>query len=415
MVGRAANEGIGGEGDDGSRVSALATFFGPRQSAYATQLKCRDHYFALCTRSPLRLADECRAETVTEDLRKAIRQAMSRDGGIIVEIHASRSLLTVAPVDAKGYKAPQKMLKLSANETASIVAIGSKISYQAGDHYLIPSDESAQEKLKRLKDALEFLPQDQERSVLNLIREPRLELRLQVLEWAAAAAAGDPGSTRRPPTRAENSGFLPLLRQAFGLPAGLGWLVVCTLLLGGLFLYRTAPEPVDQANPRPDNSEKVDVKGIERAAKALLLAMSDSKRPPVEHLYNTHGLSRADADPLKNAAFAEAALKLEFLRLQMLPDNSPDLEGTNKREDILKITDPKKHLGDSGVQVNALAYLGCQVSGDSHPKIAEIDIPGSCTALGDAQTRRIKLGFDELTKWVSTKPDKAAAPNAQHK
>jgi hypothetical protein len=353
---------------------------------------------------------------VLGELGKQIETAVQgKDGGLIVKINTGRKLLTVTAINAKGYKAPQQILRLSADESVGFEDVGNDISYKVGDHYLIPSDKSAQEKLEDLQRVLAYLPQDQERSILNLIREPRLELRLQMLEWELSSGGRSGGQRIERGGGGESAGATEGIGRLFGVFPGLGWVVgtpvLCMLLIVVLLFIRTTPQSGGAAKGAtgPTGPVASDVSGIERAERVLLSTMSESARPGVQELFNSHHLSGEDA--LKNPNLAEALLKLELLRLKLLKDTSPDLHDVGVLDDVGKVRDPKVSLGKESLQVSVLAYLGCPTPPTGHPRIAGVDVPGICVELKDAQIGKIRMGFEELTKWAST-PDKPAGSGA---
>lgn len=399
------------QGDAGMPVDALVTFYGPRESAQASYLSCREHRFAMCSRTSLGLASEGWDAMVPEDLWQQVVGALeAKGGGVCVKLSAVRSLLTVTPVLGKGYKPPQKMLRLSARETTEFVPFIEPIPYEPGDHYLIPSDYSSQEKLEKLKEALGYLPQDQESSILNLIRKPRLDLRLQVLEWALESrnARADEAPRRVDAAKRKEDSWL---KQLFGCSPGLGWVVatqiVCTLALGALWMRSPArPEAVVTAPNVQSPAATVNARAeVQKAARQLWTAMGSSKRPTVERLYRGHRLSEAENDPLTSPVFAEAVLKAEFLRVKALTDGSSDLDGAGNSNDIHNLRDPNKNL--SGPVQDALAYLGCQASSPPQPRIADIEMTGTCGEPGETQKRKITEVLSELARWVSSPPDKA--------
>jgi hypothetical protein len=168
------------------------TFFGPRSTRFGRR-PLSHHYFAYCLRSEPDL--ENLPQDSVDQLRRRLHESLKESGGILVELRPRDETIDVIGVEVGGYCPPKKMLRLPAAGEPEMISLGNEIHYQPGDHFLVPVDADSLARLYSFEELLQFLPLDQERNILDLLRKPQLELRLQLLEWRLANAA--PASGRR--------------------------------------------------------------------------------------------------------------------------------------------------------------------------------------------------------------------------
>jgi hypothetical protein len=207
-------------------IPDMVTFFGPR-STRPGRCSIRGHHYAFWLRSQPDLEDV--GQGSVEQLRETLRFALE-NGGVLVEIRPHDNTIAVDGREGNGYRPPQKMLQLPAVGQPLMVPIGKEINYQPGDHFVVPVDADSLAKLYSFEELLQLLPLEQERNILDVLRKPQLELRLQLLEWRLSGTL--PEAARR------QSAWSRIRRSLTSRRAQVWWLLaLLAVTLTALRLY----------------------------------------------------------------------------------------------------------------------------------------------------------------------------------
>ncbi len=127
------------------------------------------------------------------DMEKHVLKQLQDGGGLL--IRAPGAKLTVNTIPRGDYKPPRRALLLTAGRPAEFVSLGPDSLATLSDHLIVPVDRDADEHLERLVSVLSWFPSDHETMILNLIRSPSLDWRMQRVEERLAAVQASPATS----------------------------------------------------------------------------------------------------------------------------------------------------------------------------------------------------------------------------
>jgi hypothetical protein len=123
-------------------------------------------------------------ETWDAAREKLVRAVQGRGGGIIVTIAGdgpSRTL-SVTTADSKNASSASRFVLLSPVAGATFENTGKTYKVSAASHVIVPVDGDAEQRLERFIEQLPWFSRDFETLVLNAIRKPSLDVRLNRVE-----------------------------------------------------------------------------------------------------------------------------------------------------------------------------------------------------------------------------------------
>jgi len=391
-------------------VTDLVTFFRPRKGgSNIYEFVAGDANFAICTSA--QLASLPSREARPADVREWATSQI-RTGGILVEITPETNNLRVELIAGNNYQPPSRMLILPADREPKPERLNAELTFVPGSHYLIPCDAAAQEVLNDLVESLNYLSQDQQWTVLNALRRPNLELRVQLLETALIGRERDgvPGGSRGSYLRESTprdtkfwllvAAIILLVLIIIGVPL---YLVYRDATRSRANLQQNAPITSNSRPPGPDsnsgNPKPAAALPFEKDAQDLKTAMFASPNKSVQGLYESHLAKVTGNRILESREFGIAALKLELLRLTLLRPNSNDLDNPENMDDSLRAP-----LPTISAKTSTLAYIACtynksmaQPNDPVRPNINGVPIlRESCDPPTDAKSKLIEGGFAVL-------------------
>jgi hypothetical protein len=124
------------------------------------------------------------SEEERRELHQEIHGILQSGGGLLVSARPHNEVVKVQLYrsETPGYVPPKRMLRLSLSGDAQFENITGNLELEIGDHLLLPVSKNAEARLSALRDDLKGLPSDLESSILNIIRRPSLEWRLDRIE-----------------------------------------------------------------------------------------------------------------------------------------------------------------------------------------------------------------------------------------
>ncbi len=179
------------------------------------------------------------SEEERKNLHQEIQGSLQAGGGLLVYARPHNEVVKVQlfRVEVPGYVPPKRMLRLSLSGDAQFETITGNTDLEIGDHLLIPASKDAESRLNALRDDLKGLPSDLESSVLNIIRRPSLEWRIERIERTLSMPAATQAERQRSRTRKMT--FPGRLYDLVMRPIPIGPAIATALLLmaGSLFAY----------------------------------------------------------------------------------------------------------------------------------------------------------------------------------
>lgn len=317
-------------------------------------------------------------EVALKDLRNAITG--SGGGGMIVIANDEGRWRTfsVVRVNAKPYAAAQGFVTLSPVRPSAFVSVdGNSRDHKCavGSYALVPVSEEAQQRLQDFLGHLSWLSPDLESVVLNAIRRPSLDHRLDRMETRLfgqtadeTLASSQQGVLGQIKSWMARSVPPPVIRLATAM------LLVLLLVMNGAVLYhlysrgdhsRNDPN-VLSAISRGTNEQTV--QPFVGDAKALLEALHKSNDPLLRKVDDAHFASTATDEEIQKA-FGEHDALWGLVKLQILAINDTP-QTTDFLSDPDKVTLTKQAyqaIPPNDIPANArqfLAVAGCRMHPD---------------------------------------------------
>jgi hypothetical protein len=277
---------------------------------------------------------------------KDLRNAITGNGGsgvIVIANDDERSrAFSVMRVNAKAHGAPQGFVTLSPGLPAKFVSADANRGHKCagGPHAIVRVNEEAQQRLQDFLGHLSWLSPDIESLVLNAIRRPSLDRRLDRVETRLFA------QTSEEALAAASQSLLGRIKSWMARPVPPSLIRVVTALLlaalivmNGFVLYRLYPKgEALTMNALPGRAKLRTADPIVDDAKALLEALHNSKDPLLRKVDDAHfGPLRTD-DEIQKAFGGRDALwglvKLQMLAIAPSPEETEFLA----RADALTLT-----------------------------------------------------------------------------
>jgi hypothetical protein len=432
------------------KTTDLLTFFQPEESsgtASTFSIQASDGpeiEVWVFAREKVNLARFTNSTVSSEEERKNLHQeihgALQAGGGLLVYARPHNEVVKVQVfrVEIPGYAPPKRMLRLGLSGDAQFETITGNADLEIGDHLLIPVSKDAEARLNALRDDLKGLPSDLESSVLNIIRRPSLEWRIERIERTLSMPAATQAERQRSRTRKMT--FPARLYDLVMRPIPIGPAIATALLLmaGSLFAYdrlaarggnltpetppavetpHTKPTP----SPKPPEDSQVTADDTKPALDALFAALEGSKNKALQTLYGSHFKGHQE-DPFGDTSpVVWGIAKLEALRNRLITESDPLLAGADRQAGVKALYNNqmgKKALADTD-SLNLLAWTSCRRFDKAalpETKSAPIgalsfDTGHTCEEL---KPEDALAGLKALTAWVNMKDKQTTTPGAAH-
>lgn len=331
------------------------------------------------------------------DLRSAI-QGQGGGGILVVARDEGRwRMFTVTHANAKTYAAPERCVVLSPGRPpAQLIANGGECRFPAGSHVLVPINQEAEQRLQDFVAYLAWLSPDLESLVLNAIRRPSLDKRLDRVETRVFAETTDQNLAFQP------SGSLGQVKawMARSVPAPVirvaaAVLLVLLLSVNSVLLYglHSRLEPAGDTDASTVR-KPAPVEPFAEEIKELFDAIEDNEDPLLRKLADVHFASVADGSWKDEQPVLLGLIKLQILALLDKPE--PGLDFLRSSEEVAATNaaykDVQPKLAKAPHARKLLQALACRVESSS-----ELTFRKDCDK---APARDIERGLRDLTKFV---------------
>jgi hypothetical protein len=361
-----------------------------------------------------------------------IKALLAPGGGILAELQSHNGLTRTALTIFKslGFKSPQKMLRLSPAGSPRFETIPESVDVPMGDHLVVPVTAEAEERLASFYEKLHGFPADLESSILNVIRRPSLEWRIERIERVLNRPAATWKEEQR--SRARGGTFLEKLLRIVMRPIPVGPAIAAALLLtaGTLAAYDNlfdsgekpketeATPKVSNANtaaastqengedPDPEEQEEPVHKDVDKSLGNLFTALQENRE--LEKLYKSHFDTHQDKPFEDSSPVALGIAKLQAVQLGLIKNDDAMLADQQLQagtKSIYASDAGNKALAKNENTLELLAWSSCQRFGkpelpktNTAPKAALIWATGrDCNHL---KIENAAAGLDTLTDWV---------------
>lgn len=364
-------------------------------------------------------------------LLEELHSMLQQSGGILIRAQAHNDVVRtkLTRVETEGYTAPRSLLRLSAVGDPRFEEISDLIDLKLGEHLIVPVCAAAEAKLHALREDLKGLPTDLESSVLNVLRRPSLEWRLDRIERVLSLPPATQSEWQRSQIRKET--FLQKLGRLFmwRIPAGP---VAAALLLvagsvaaydklSGADVHREqekesadlapagSPDPEATASPKASESESGDEEDVlEEPLGDLFSALQATSDQDITTLFTSH-FAGHEKDFFSSASPGIWGIaKLQALKWQLLQTGEGTLSNVKLQARVKEIyaNDSNKRLEQDKSAARLLAWGFCQQPSAKAemPKTAT-EPKEALTLLRDKDCDDLKpedavAGLEDLTAWV---------------
>jgi hypothetical protein len=380
-----------------------------------------------------------------------IRAAIQERGGLLVEARVHNEIIKVSleGQERNGYAGPRKMLRLRASGDPRLEAIPQSVDLMAGDHLILPVSAAAQQRLETFDEVFEGFPEDVRSTILNVLRRPSLEWRINRLEQILSMPPATPADWEK--SRLRNRGsetFLEKLSRWFMWRLPVGAVAITLLLAAGAVagfnrLFGDAPEakqagdtsdgagsaaaatapagtPPENSNPAeqpladsggnsptPDPEAEAEVK---ESLGELFKALEDSENASIKTLYDSHFKDYTGNVFGGGSPVVWGLAKLEALRLGLIQETDPLLGNAEIRTAVKNVfSDPAKGraLTDDANALALLAWSSCQRYGQPALLVKDGDTAPFQLATGrdcgKITSENAIAGLEDVTEWVKDK------------
>ncbi len=313
------------------------------------------------------------------------------------------------------------------------VALSGSRSLGERDHYLVPLNLEAEQRLAALMDGLELLPTDQRRNVIQVMARPEMLAQMYSLEYkmdqvlaglGSAGGRGTLGPVAAAPvemkgqsSRSEERGkwWDRIPDWALYVVAGIVLVAILGFVIQQLYFPAKSPETaevhksgkIEKPKATDNNTDQPlsqqEISGplvvdqpsspFEDSVRELANAMRSSSVPDVEKLRSIHDLTR-----FKD--FAEAVVELELLKLGLIKDpltTKDDFDNASKAA----LAHPGNSKAIRGGDISLLHFLLCQAG--KTDRFLETQIPSNTPGCMTPENPSfVRAGFEALTKFAKT-------------
>jgi hypothetical protein len=342
------------------------------------------------------------------NLLREVYDALRPGGGLLIcaRPHDDAVKVQLWRVKAPDYSPPKRMLRLTPCGDALFENITDSCDLQLGEHLLLPVSKDAEARLHALREHLKGLPSDLESSVLNIIRRPSLEWRIERIERALSMPAG--GSARQR-SRARSGRLLDRLGALLMRPIPVGPAIGAALLLMASAVLAYQKLPLGHGENGITNLPAGTASSDELAAPLgeLRKALASSKQPGIQGLYSTHlqDLRFWQSDKPTPAFWGVA--KLQALQMGTLAGNDKMLAKTGDQTAIKSLYAKNgEALRNNDKALDLLGWMACQgpTRTPELPPTADdpkpLPLPGS-RACDDLKPAAAAAGLEALADWVN--------------
>jgi hypothetical protein len=428
------------------KTTDLLTFFQPEESsgkASTFSIQASDGPAVevwVFAREKVSLSRFANVTVSSEDDRRNIhlelQGLLQLGGGLLIYARPHNDVVRVQMLrfEGLGYVPPKRMLCLSLCGDSRFEDIAGSVDLEIGDHLVLPVNHQAEARLSALCNDLKGLPSDLESSVLNIIRRPSLEWRLDRIERTLSLLPATQADQRRSQVRQGN--FLERLYGFFMWKLPIGPVVSAALvLMAGVLLADHWPWPssqnTDQATTTTSESAgtnsdagkvntvtdpppappKVEPKDFKSSLAALLGALKVSNKAGVKELYRSHFKDHQN-DPLGTPDISWGITKLQALKLGFIASDNVMLSDRSKQTAAKKAYKNENlalELNETATLL--LAYTWCLRG--NNPELPATDDDSQPLPL-PTQLRCDQITLDKaipgikaLTDWVTSPETKA--------
>jgi hypothetical protein len=428
------------------KTTDLLTFFHPKKSTgsgWTFPLRQGDSLVAqfwVFTRGDVDLSRFANTTASTREeldaLYKNLRDVIQPRGGLVVYAHDHNNVVKIqlSRVAASGYVPPGSMLRIKLFGDAQFETIKGNADLETGDHLLLPVSEDAEAQLSAFREDLKGLPSDQESSVLNVIRRPSLDWRIERIERTLSLSPATQAEQQR--SRERKTSFLERLYDLVMRPIPIGPALVGVLLLSAGILYahgRFAPAPNEDpdkaltssspgdpgetppeqpAEPAPPTVETVKPTpgDLQASLDALFKALDASGDRSVKKFYESH-FKGHQREAFKSSGISWGITKLQALQLGLVDKNHLMLNTTSAQTDAKNFYRDPQNIAALEKDKNALAllaYTWCQQSGRAEFPSTDVDSRTLSIPIGrtcaDLKPEDAVPGLNALTDRVKSQP-----------
>lgn len=368
-----------------------------------------------------------------KDLETLLAQS---GGGIFIQAQAHNNVVRIklTTVPGERYAAPHEMLRLGAAGEPRFETLSQVVDLAAGEHLIVPVSRAAEEKLRTFYVGLKGLPTDLESSILNVMRRPSLEWRIERLERAMSLPPPTQAEWQR--SRRRDETLVERVRRIFMWRLPVGPVAAGLLLVAGsvaafdnLREAEEAPQepaavskaPDTEGGRRPRSPVQAPVQkrpargaedGFRRSVNALVSALQEKQDPALNAIYEHHFRGH-EADlfgPSSPAIWGVA--KLLALQWRLLSPGDPTFSGADRQARVKQVFDTPAGaaaLRGSPPAARLLAWGLCKRYGqvampktggkptDPYPVPVNMDCP-------DATPDDAQPGLEQLTAWIKQQP-----------
>jgi len=342
-------------------------------------------------------------ETAVKDLRKAM--TAGGGGGLIVIANDEKRSRTFSVLRVNAKSAAQGFFALSPGRPAAFVRVdgnGGDYKLAEGSHALVPVSEEAQERLQDFVGSLSWLSPDIESLVVNAIRRPSLDRRLDRVETHLFArttddeiASAQQGVIGRISSWMVRSVPQPLTRLSTAI-----MLVLLLAMNGAVLLHLDSQNhtslfaPIRRAILRP---KKADVEPVVRDAKTLLGAINESEDSSVRKVNRAH-FTGITTDEQISKAMQRPDVLWGLVKLQMLAIDSRQQvkDVLSEKTDYLRITSAYATIPAQEFSNDARHFLAAVAC-----RMHDTQLPFSPDDCSTVPSDAFEKGLQRLTTFVN--------------
>jgi hypothetical protein len=365
-----------------------------------------------------------------------IHALLQQSGGIVIRAQAHNDVVRakLTRVEASGYTAPRSMLRLSAVGDPRFEEISEVVDLKVGEHLLVPVSQAAEERLRSFYDDLKGLPTDLETSILNVLRRPSLEWRIERIEKILSLPPATQTEWQR--SRIRNETFLEKLLRIFmwRIPAGpvaaALLLTVGSMAAFGKFTAADARQEQGQehteeaggnrekskgassqaADKRDENKIKLSAAEdpLQKSVDELFVALKAKGEGDLKSLYTSHFQGHQRDFFSKSSPGIWGIAKLQALRWSLLVNDNATLTKVDHQAQVKEAyasPTARSALEADKSAARLLAWSLCQAYGKAEMPATNTEPREALQVPADQECKELKRedavpGLEALTDWV---------------